>query len=104
MPCPGLFEPFTESVVLGVLMSLSVGVVLGWNPLIFFACHCLLWLLFDIVLYSVIQVCCGQYNDSLFRVVVASFFFTDVYMMGVGFLLCEEGEGDGWVGGCVYET
>jgi hypothetical protein len=56
MPWPGLLEPLTESICLGVVASLCVHHVLGVNPFLFLLFHLALWFLLDLALIRVVEV------------------------------------------------
>ena len=58
MPLPVLFEPFTECLLLGVVGSLSVHYIMGWNRLLFLFCHCVIWFICDLILLHLVEVCC----------------------------------------------
>ncbi|XP_065906026.1 ceramide glucosyltransferase-like [Dysidea avara] len=55
MPWPGLLEPFTECLTLGVLLSLSLYQLMDWNPVWPFIGHVCLWFLLDMCLLKQIQ-------------------------------------------------
>ena len=54
---PALLEPFTECLLLGVIFSLSVHYIMGWNELIILLCHCLNWFICDMILLHLVEVC-----------------------------------------------
>ena len=56
MPWPGLVEPFTECLGLGVLGALCLHRLLHLNPLVFLLVHTLVWFLFDLLLMKLIEV------------------------------------------------
>jgi len=56
MPWPGLLEPFTECLTLGVLLSLSLYYLMDWSPVWPFTGHVCLWFFLDMCLLSQIQV------------------------------------------------
>ena len=56
MPWPGLLEPFTECLTLGVILSLSLYHLLEWNPVWPFCGHIGLWFFLDMCLLVQIQV------------------------------------------------
>jgi len=60
MPWPGLLEPFTECLTLGVLLSLSLYQLMDWNPVWPFISHVCLWFFLDMCLLNQIQV---AYNE-----------------------------------------
>ena len=49
-------EPFTECLVLGVIGSLSISYITGWNILIVFLIHCLYWFTCDMILVRILEV------------------------------------------------
>ena len=53
---PALLEPFTECLLLGVIVSLSVYYIMGWDKLIFLLCHCLNWFICDMILLHLVEV------------------------------------------------
>ena len=53
---PALLEPFTECLLLGVIVSLSAHYIMGWNKLIILLCHCLNWFISDMILLHLVEV------------------------------------------------
>ena len=59
MPWPGLVEPFTECLGLGLLGSLAAGYLLDASfllTLFFMVAHCAAWFTFDVILMRTIEV------------------------------------------------
>ena len=56
MPWPGLLEPITESICLGIIGGLCAYQILGLNPLLFFIVHMLIWFSMDLLFIRVVEV------------------------------------------------
>lgn len=56
MPFPGLLEPLTESMVLGMIGCVMMYYVLNVHPIVFLVCHFLFWFICDMILLRIIQV------------------------------------------------
>lgn len=55
MPIPGLFEPFTECLMLGIIGSVVIAHTLECDSRIVFVSHCLYWFICDMVLLRIIE-------------------------------------------------
>lgn len=51
-----VLEPLTECMVIGAAAAWSVNILFGWDSLVFYLVHILVWFLLDWILLSVIQV------------------------------------------------
>lgn len=56
MPWPGLLEPLTESICLGIVASVCAHNVIGVNPFLFFLLHMTVWFCLDLALIKVVEV------------------------------------------------
>ena len=56
MPFPGLLEPLTESVVLGVVGCLLLHYMCGVNAVLFLGCHFTFWFVCDMLLLRILEV------------------------------------------------
>lgn len=65
MPFPGLLEPLTESVVLGVVGCVIAYCVLGVHPLAFCAFHFSFWFVCDMILLRIIEVSQSKQIDGV---------------------------------------
>lgn len=70
MPWPGLLEPFTECLGLGVIGALCAYYLLGVNILLFLPLHAIVWFCCDLLLIKTIEVymvylCVAIHQSSL---------------------------------------
>ena len=56
MPWPGLIEPFTECLGLGLLGAICIYFLLAVDPLLFLLVHTAVWFTFDLCLLKSIEV------------------------------------------------
>lgn len=54
-PFPAIFEPLTESVVIGLLASWAASYLWEFSSMLFFIKHLLLWFVLDYVLLRCVQ-------------------------------------------------
>ena len=65
MPWPGLVEPLTECLGLGLAGALAAWQLLGVSVLLFLLVHTSFWLLCDMMLIRIIQVCVHECSDTI---------------------------------------
>jgi ceramide glucosyltransferase len=68
MPFPGLLEPLTECIFLGLLASWAASQLLNYCFWMFFLCHCSIWFSSDVLLLACIEK--GEF-PSLVKVLAA---------------------------------
>ena len=56
MPWPGLLEPFTECLGVGVLWALCLGFCLNFSVSLFLLVHSAVWFSMDLLLLRIISV------------------------------------------------
>ena len=58
MPWPGLLEPFTECLGLGIITSICLNYLLNVNIILFLVLHTVAWFCCDLILIRTIEVSC----------------------------------------------
>lgn len=56
IPLTTITEPLSECVLLGAATAWATHFLFGWDPLVFFLVHLLVWFLCDFILLRIIQV------------------------------------------------
>lgn len=56
LPPTIILEPLSECMVIGAAAAWSVSILFGWDSLVFYMVHILIWFLLDWVLLSIVQV------------------------------------------------
>lgn len=56
LPFTIILEPLSESFVNGICAAWAVSFLFGWDPIVFYLIHTLVWFLLDWILLSIIQV------------------------------------------------
>ncbi|XP_033121120.1 ceramide glucosyltransferase-like isoform X2 [Anneissia japonica] len=69
VPAIILAEPITESLALGIWNAWSVSYLLGWDPIVFFLAHILIWMLLGYIQLKIVQN--DRLNFSKFDFVIA---------------------------------
>ena len=98
-PVATFFEPFSESVFLGITTSIAMYSLFNVNPYIFIAIHMLVWLIFDMILINVlvgskyVNVGCWMFREfTSFLVYLFSVCGSVVVWRGRRFVLLWDGK------------